>query len=391
MSGQRVTRIRANRGDGSVVQVPTGKHAGKWRARLTYRDRWNRVQRTDKIFATQTEARSYLKRLRLDLEHGRDINDRSRTLGEWFDWLASNEWPSRIADSTLGARVSRFNRYTRAHLGDVPLSLIRPLMVREFYERAKHLGAGGHTLVEIRGDLVLAFNDALRFEIFDGSNPFALMRVDKPALREGIALEPEPAFESMRKLRLAVEQGRISGRDLLCVQIALFAGLRRGEIMALAEEQLDFKKNLISVDRAARVRRNGSQFIGLPKRNKKRKAALASHLAESIQAHLRTRSNGSTLLFPSAEGTPLMAKRFREHVDRAILVGEFPQNMTLRDFRLTHNNWIEKHMPDISDGVRLVHMGHSLIGVNLRHYTRDSEPAIQRLAESIDAFIRANH
>ncbi|HWA81899.1 MAG TPA: hypothetical protein VG820_00590 [Fimbriimonadaceae bacterium] len=117
MDAVTIKRPRADRGDGSVKQVQTGKHKGKWRARLMYRDKWNRRQDVDKILPTQREAKAFLKQFKSDIEKGKE-NAAGYTLGEWFEWLRANDWPGTVKESTISYRVFRFEKYARPILGD---------------------------------------------------------------------------------------------------------------------------------------------------------------------------------------------------------------------------------------------------------------------------------
>ena len=382
-------RPRADRGDGSVKQIQTGKHKGKWRARLTYRDKWNRRQDVDKILHTQKEAKNFLKGFKKDLEKGKE-NEQGYTLGQWFDWLRANDWPDHVKESTISYRVFRFEKYTRPILGDLPISKIRPMMVKDFYTEIAELGAGANTVAAVKNDLVNMTNKAISYEIHDGSNPFAVVKVETPDLRAGVALTPAQAKYGLLRMAAAVRAGELEQWPLMLTTIALCAGLRRGELLALSEEQFDFAQGLLTVDRAVIVLDKGRQELGLPKKDKVRSVVLSEQLAAWVQEYLKQTKEarkGSKLLFPSATGTPLQVRRLRTVWDRARKAARFPADMILHDARLTHNTWIEKLMPQVSDSTRLAHMGHAATGVNLRYYTRELSPAMDELRKGLDYLI----
>jgi integrase len=378
---------RADRGDGSIKQITNGRGKGNWRVRLTYRDKWNRKQSVDKQFETQKEAKAFLKQFKQDIEKGKQ-NEKGYTLGEWFDWLKENDWPTSVRQNTISYRTFRFEKYTRPILGDMPLPMLRPMMVRDFYTEIEKLGAGKHTVEAVKTDLVGMINKAISFEVFDGSNPFSVIRIEAPTLREGTALTPTQAKYGLLRMAAAVRRGELAEWPLVFVTIALCTGLRRGELLALDESQFDFAQALITVDRALIVHGDGKQEIGLPKKDKVRSVVLSKQLATWVQTYLKTADRrGSTLLFPSETGKPLMVRRLRDHWARARTAAKFPSSMVPHDCRLTHNNWIEKLMPQVSDSTRLAHMGHSASGVNLRYYTRELTPAMDELRKGIDGLI----
>jgi integrase len=387
MDAQPITRQRAERGGGSVKQILTGKHKGKWRARLVYRDKWNRTKEVDKLLPTQREAKAFLKQFKKEIEAGREP-EKGYTLAEWFDWLKANDWPDTIRENTIGYRSMRFEKYTRPILGDMPLQMIRPLMVKSFYNEIEELGAGKHTIEAVKTDLVGMMNKAIAYEVYDGSNPFSVIRVEAPTLRTGVALTPAQARYGLLRMAAAVRRGDLELWPLMLTTIALLTGLRRGELLALSTEQFDFAQGLITVDRAVIVHSDGSQEIGLPKKSKVRSVVLSSQLGTWIQEYLRvTDRNNSSLLFPSETSKPRMVKRLRAHWANARKYAKFADSMILHDCRLTHNTWIEKLMPQVSDSTRLAHMGHAATGVNLRYYTRELSPAMDELRKGLDNLI----
>lgn len=389
MDAVTVKRQRADRGDGSVKQVQTGKHKGRWRARLTYRDKWNRTQDVDKLLPTQREAKAFLKQFKSDIEKGKE-NNQGYTLGEWFDWLKVNDWPDNVKASTISYRVFRFEKYTRPILGDLHISKIRPMMVKDFYKEIERLKAGANTIAAVKNDLVNMTNKAIAYEIHDGSNPFAIVKVDTPELRAGVALTPAKAKYSLLRMAAAVRRGELEPWPLMFATIALCAGLRRGELLALSEEQFDFAQGLLTVDRAVIVLDKGRQEMGLPKKDKVRSVVLSNHLAKWVQSYIeqtKGERGDCKLLFPSGNSKPIQVRRLRTVWAKACKLAKFPAGMILHDTRLTHNTWIEKLMPQVSDSTRLAHMGHAATGVNLRYYTRELSPAMDELRKGLDELI----
>ncbi len=386
----KVMRTRADKGDGSIKQILTGKHKGKWRARLTFRDQWNRKQEFDRIFLTHRQAKVELKQFIRDVELGKVMGAEGYTLGQWFDWLKANDWPDSIKASTISYRTFRFEKYIRPVLGDAQISMIRPMMVKSFY---KELEAGKekirpNALRAVKNDLVNMTNKAIAYEIHDGSNPFAVIKLETLALRAGVALTPDHTKRGLLRMYAASKKGILEPWIVCLSAIALYTGMRRGELLALSKEQFDFEQGLITIDRALIVFDKGRQELGLPKKNKVRSAVLAPTLGTWIQMYLEQRGGSSDLLFPSQAGTPLQVHRVRLVWEKAKRIAKFPNKMILHDCRLTHNNWIEKLMPNVSDSTRLAHMGHAASGVNLRYYTRELTPAMDELRKGLEILIR---
>jgi integrase len=390
MSGvpAKTKKPRADRGDGSVKEILTGRHKGKWRVRLTYRDKWNRTQDVDKIVGTQREGKDLLKQVKKDAEAERIGNEADYKLGTWYDWLKENDWKETVKSNTVSNRAYRFEKYSRPLLGDMRLSMIRPMIVRSFYTELKAGGIGVDSLQAVKNDLVNIVNKAIAYEVLDAANPFSVIKVESPKLRKGVVLTPTGARIAMLRLYVAVQRNEFELWALMMFVLALCTGLRRGELLALTVPQFDLSSGLLTVDKAVVVLEKGRQEVGLPKKDKIRTVVLAPILCNWLQAYIdatKATRGDSDLLFPSSTGKPLMVYRERKAWSLAKALAKLPAQMILHDCRLTHNTWIEKLMPSVSESTRLEHMGHAAQGVNRRNYTRELTPAMDDLQKQLQA------
>lgn len=97
------------------------------------------------------------------------------------------------------------------------------------------------------------------------------------------------------------------------------------EALAPDEPQFDFAQGPITVDCALTVHGDGRQEIGLPKKDKVRSVVMSKQVAAWVQTYLKnSERNGSTFLFPSETGKPLMVRRLRDHWARARTAAKFP-------------------------------------------------------------------
>ncbi|MEA2552161.1 MAG: integrase, partial [Fimbriimonadaceae bacterium] len=190
---------RADNNDGSCREILTGRHAGKWRVQYTHRTDTGQRRRLSRLFSTKTEGKDFLKGLQRGERVAALRRTQEPTLGEWFDWLARNDWPETIGESTISARTGRFRKYVASHLGNWPLSGIDPLQVRAFYKHLRDSGASDSLVLEVRSDLVRAFNQATSpYQRVPHSlaNPFRLP-LQQPARRDAVALTPEEVHASL--------------------------------------------------------------------------------------------------------------------------------------------------------------------------------------------------
>lgn len=370
---------RADNYDGSCREILTGKHAGKWRVQYIQETESGVKRRLSRIFPTKAKAKTFLQSLRRGQGMEQAARSNEVTLGEWFDWLAENDWPESIAPFTIATRRARFGKYSRATFMKHPLSKIEALEVRSFLSHLRSQGVGNSVLKEIKGDLVRVFNQAISpYGIVPATvaNPFRIPLAKSPA-RVAVALTPEEVRSALRNPDLNESQRAMLGLFLL-------AGLRLGEVMSITKGQIRLSEGLILVDRSVHVDYGGKQSVGPPKGGKLRMAVMCETL-KSIMAPFIAEMGPQDVLWPAvSENKPRMKKRFYEAWKAAAAKAALPPEMSPHDCRLTHINLIEKLMPKVSPTTLKEHVGHSATGVTEANYTRPITASQQILRRELD-------
>jgi len=370
---------RADNKDGSLTEILTGKHKGKWRVQFTQVDELGKKQRLSRVFPKWTDGKNFLQGLRHGVKVEAARSKKELTLGGWFDWLAENEWPEELAESTIANRKSRFNGHVRETWGGVPLLKIDALKVRAFYRSLADKGVGKPTVLEIKRDLVRVFNQAkspFQRVPLSAGNPFALT-VQTPPKREAVALNPEVAVKALASVDLDCERRAMLG-------IFLLAGLRLSEQMALTKGQILFDQDLIYVDRSVKFGATGKQTIGLPKGDKKRLVVMCPEL-KKLLTELTLKMTDNEVVWPAATlNQPRMKKLVYATWRTIVRDTKLPEDMSPHDCRLTHINWIEKLMPEVSPTTLKEHVGHATQGVTETNYTRPLTAAQKILRDNIE-------
>jgi integrase len=96
---------------------------------------------------------------------------------------------------------------------------------------------------------------------------------------------------------------------------ALYAGLRRGELMALAWEHVDLFAGIIHVERSYDPK--AAQFIAPKSRAGERRVPIASTLREHLIAQKLRGGRSEGLVFPSRNGTPFDSWAVKARADKA--------------------------------------------------------------------------
>jgi integrase len=253
---------KAGNGQGSVRELPNGKW--RWEVTLGYTLEGKR-QSVSGVCANQTEAG--IAKAKAVADHARGLLGASETV-TLADY--TERWLERQQDIRASARrnYKLDLDYALERLGKLKLKDIRPHHVKdcltELSKKVMTSGSGkgkpmsSRTLGMVRARLKAVFREA----VIDGIiyvNPCEAVRrikTAKDAQPVGIALD----FLEMTRfheLGLALYEAKVL-RFFPALFAAASLGLRRGEVMGLRWQDVDFEKNVI------RVRQNLVTIAGKP-------------------------------------------------------------------------------------------------------------------------------
>lgn len=148
--------------------------------------------------------------------------------------------------------------YLRVHIyptwGDTPIDQIATKDIQEFMNARSHLAA--KTLREMLNLLKQVFSSAVEDGLIP-TNPAKSSRLSNPgkASKNREALDRDTLAEIAGKLHLLEEN------DRRFLALAMYTGMRRGEIVGLRWEDIDLANNVIHVQRSANINK-GKAIIG---------------------------------------------------------------------------------------------------------------------------------
>lgn len=232
------TRRRAN-GEGSLYRVASGR----WRGAVTFTDAAGRTQRRTVSAATQAEARRRLAVLRADTDRGL-APAATTTLGDYLaGWLVRER--QRIRPATWRSREYLVRRYWLPPLGRIPLAKLAPADVERVTGALVTGGLSPNTAAHARVALRRALGDAQRDGLV-ARNVAALARPPRVPSRDLRAGRDylEPA--DLRRLLDATADHPLGP----LVALAATTGLRQGELLGLAWEDVDTAAGTLRVRRA---------------------------------------------------------------------------------------------------------------------------------------------
>lgn len=271
---QRRPKGRAN-GEGSVFKRSGTNRSKPWVAQIT---RENGKKETIGYFKTESEALAARNKALRELQQGQLVDKSRQTLKEYLNYWLEHVHKSTIEITTYAQYRHALDLHLIPGLGHIPLQKLSMSQVQMFYSQLvneKSLGPGRvgflHTL--LRSALEHAVTESLL-----AKNVCVGVKLPRLKKREQCVLTPAQA----EHLLLSIQSDAMR----MLILLAIVTGIRRGELLGLKWQDIDFKK------RKMRIRRELVYVpkIGLIEKNpksehSKREISLPLFVADALEKH----------------------------------------------------------------------------------------------------------
>lgn len=186
-------------------------------------------------------------------------------------------WPAQKSDpATLETVHGRVWNHILPHLGELPLRQIKVATLRPWLKGLEGVISPG-TAGAVWGYLSNIFEYAIEDEKIT-KNPCKAKSISAPK-------PPEKLARAWTRERVLAVQGALPDFYRILVDLGVAAGLRQGEALGLALEDIDEATGMLHVRR--QVKRVGGKLVyALPKNDKTRTVPLPDHLARRIREHV---------------------------------------------------------------------------------------------------------
>lgn len=383
---------------GSIRKVEISEDEHKWEVRgEDFTDKGERKQ-FKRRFDRKKDAEDFLTqkqhkyRKRRSGEPYAEPSDEpfNKHLDEWF-----NQHKQSIANTTSTRYKSLMDVHIKPELGESPLKELDARMLDNFYQEKLE---SGNTQTE--GGLSKSSVHQIHVIIHSALKKAKNHRKIKHNPAE-IASPPSPDSEKQmnylnleESLKLIKVSNQESGYPLL-YEFAILTGLRRGEILGLRWEDVDFEKNKASI-RQTYVQlsdgtmeyedpktSSGQRVVSLPEQSIKR---LKQHRTQQKKREMAFQSAwpDNDLIFRTKNGKPIdpsnLIRDFKKVLEKADL-----DDIAFHDLRHTHATLMLKQ----GEHPKVVQerLGHKSISITLDTYSHVlpdlQEDAAQRLGDNI--------
>lgn len=316
---------------------------------------------------TEREARRIEAQIKSALAEGRYMEPAKVTLAEYLSqWLESyakaNVRPTTYAMYEMLIRV-----HIAPVLGSIPLAKLRPLDIQKFYASELSRGLAPKSVKHIHEVLRVALRTAIRWGLIQQS---PVDSVEPPRVPD----KPPTIWtqeQCTNFLTVAAEH-----RLFAAFFLALTTGLRRGELLGLMWQDVNFEHAYITIQRALVPTREGLRLQELKTASSRRLVALPEVTVRVLQKHWHNQMQERKLfaemyedhglVFCTEQGKPIHPRNFKRTFDGLIAKAGVPR-IRIHDLRHTHATLLLA--AGIHPKVVAERLGHAEVTTTLKVYS----------------------
>lgn len=379
-----MAKRKNSRGDGSIHK----RKDGRWEGRYVIGRNEKGLPKTKNVLAkTKRECEEKLKALRDSIRGAEPERPRAdMTFGTWMDRWYQTECRSATRPKTQADYENRIYQHIIPELGHIPLAKLTPGDLQQFYIRLKQ---GGRLL------RTEEYGPGLSDRMVKSCHVTCRVALDR-AVAQGLILKnpaltckvPTTHPKEMQVLtqeemqRLLIQAKENDCYELLLLELS--TGLRRGELLALRWDDLDFQTGELRIERQVQ-RVKGELTVTQPKTKSSSRTVILPEPVLDILKGYRKNVN-SQWIFPSPkkEDSPLDPTAVRKKL-AIVLKRAGCKHVRFHDLRHTFATNALEHGMDIKTLSAVI--GHVSSATTLNVYAHVTDEMRQSAAAKIDRTI----
>ena len=364
---------------------------GRWEGRIVVGHDEKGLPKTKNVLAkTKSECSAKLNALKASLQGPSEPKQRKpnadMTFGAWLDRWYQRECKPHIRPKTQADYENRIYQHVIPELGAIPLAKLTAADLQQFYNRLKE---GGRLL------RVEQYGPGLSDRMVKSCHVTCRVALDQ-AVAQGLILK-NPALSCKAPVTRPKEMQVLTGEEIqrLLIQakedgcfelllLELTTGLRRGEILALRWDDLDFRTGTLRVERQVQ-RIQGKLAVSQPKTRASCRSILLPAPVLEILAQYR-QSVTSRWMFPSPRkgDSPRDPTAVRKKLSAVLKRAGCPA-ARFHDLRHTFATSALEHGMDVKTLSTVI--GHVSSATTLNVYAHVTDEMRQKAADKIDRAI----
>lgn len=310
------------------------------------------------------------------LLEGLYVSDDKIKLGAFLERYLKDVAAHNLRPKSLAKYKGIIDNHIKPELGSIKLASLRPEQVQAMYSKKLNEGVSAHTVKYTHAVLHKALNQALKWSL---------------VTRNVSDLVEKPRIEIVSQKTWTVEEVKLfleavfGHRWYPIYTLAISTGMRQGEILGLAREDIDLEKRIINVRHQVSEITGQGVIITEPKSEKsKRPITLPSIAVDALRNHFELMDEKAGLIFTTSRKKPIspsnVGRHFRSVSDQLGL-----KKIRFHDLRHTHATLL------LTDGThpKIVQerLGHSQISLTLDTYSHVIPSMQEEVADQFDAIL----
>lgn len=380
---------RNAQGGGTIRQ----RKDGTWEGRYTIgRDPGTGKQVQKSIYGkTQKEVRQRLQQITTAIDDGIYTEPSKMSVGQWLE-VWHGEYLGGVKQATVAHYKSHIETNLKPHIGAVKLAALKPHQVQALYNKLLRSdinpsGLSAKTIKNLHGVLHKAMKQAvmLGYIKINPTDACVLPRVEK---KEVSFIEQD----GLKALLKAIEGHRFEN----VYKVALFTGMRQGEILGLTWDCVDFDAGLLTINKQLQKehKKGGQYSLVSCKTDRVRRIKPAPFIMDTLRQQRakqnaeRLRAGGAwmndwNLVFTNEIGGHLCAPTVYNHFKRIVDSIGLP-SVRFHDMRHTYAVISLQNGDDIK--TVQANVGHSTAAFTLDVYGHVSQKMQQDSADRMQGY-----
>ncbi|MCM3079598.1 site-specific integrase [Brevibacillus invocatus] len=327
-----------------------------------------RRQITRSGFKTKKEAEIACAEMITKYDTGELVISKKQTLESYLQFWLENHAKSTLRTSSYTNHETVINSRIIPALGKVELDKLTPIQVTKYLTELQKEDLSADYVKYIHAVLKKAINQAVKWQLI----PKNIMdHVDPPRLtaKEIITWTPEQANEFLSYAE--------KDKYYIAFVLAIYTGMRRGEILGLRWKDIDFEQAKISIQQTLYRPANQGIIFQEPKtKSAKRRIAIPQFVLQELKRH-KARQNKFRLEYGAGyedhdlvvsydDGRPQDPRNLLRHYERITKKSGLPP-IRFHDLRHTHATMLlqmGEHPKVVSE-----RLGHSRVGITMDVYS----------------------
>lgn len=351
-----------------------------------------RKQKYYTIRGNKKEAEKFLTEKLRELDTGLLIDTQKMKFAEYLDYWIKEACENKLSITTLDGYKQNIEKHIKPYLGNIELEKIMPLHLQNFYtnrlKSGRLNGKGGlsnKTVVTLHRIIHRALEQAVKWQL--------VIRNVADSVEPPKPKKYKANFLDEKQTNMLIEKSK--NTDIyIPIIIAIYTGMRRGEILGLMWSNINLEKGYIIVEQALYATSNGLK-ISLPKTEKSvRKIAIPKTLVKELKkCKIRQLKNRlkmgelykeNNMVCCNNDGSLINPKSFSRKFHKLLVANNLPL-IRFHDLRHSHASLLVKL--GVQPKVISERLGHSNINITMDLYSHIYEETDKEVANMFEKLI----